>query len=123
MIFLMGFIDIADIWARPGVKKGNSAVYMIIRNNDTLQDTLFNVTSDIAKKVEIHMTMKHRGGRMSMHKVDYIVIPPNGEFKMEPGGYHIMLINLNKPLRGGNKINLTLYFKRAGNIEVTAEVK
>jgi copper(I)-binding protein len=34
-----------------------------------------------------------------------------------------MLINLNKPLRGGNRINLTLYFKRAGKIEIIAEVK
>jgi len=123
MMLLMGFIDIADIWARPGVKRGNSAVYMVIRNNDTLPDTLYNTESDIAKKVEIHMTMKHKGGRMGMHKVDYIVIPPKGEFKLEPGGYHIMLINLNKPLRGGNRINLTLYFKRAGKIEITAEVK
>jgi copper(I)-binding protein len=119
----MGFIDIADIWARPGIKRGNSAVYMVIRNNDTLPDTLYNAESDIAKKVEIHMTMKHEGGRMGMHKVDYIVIPPKGELKLEPGGYHIMLINLNKPLRGGNRINLTLYFKRAGKIEITTEVK
>jgi Uncharacterized protein conserved in bacteria len=123
MLLIVGFIDIADIWARPGVKRGNSAVYMVIRNNDTLPDTLYNVTSDIAKKVEIHMTMKHEDGKMSMHKVDYIVIPPNGEFKLEPGGYHIMLINLNKPLRGGSKIELSLYFSRAGKIDITAEVK
>jgi len=123
MLLIVGFIDIADIWARPGVKRGNSAVYMVIRNNDTLPDTLYNVTSDIAKKVEIHMTMKREDGKMSMHKVDYIVIPPNGEFKLEPGGYHIMLINLNKPLRGGSKIELSLYFSRAGKIDITAEVK
>ncbi len=123
MIWMLAFIDIADIWARPGVKGGNSAVYMVIRNNDTLPDTLYKVSSDIASMVEIHRTYKDKKGKMGMERVDYVVIPPKGEFKLEPGGYHIMLIKLKKYLRGGKRFNLTLYFKRAGEIDITVEVK
>lgn len=40
----------------------------------------------------------------------------------EPGGYHIMLLDIAEPLEVGDKIDLTLEFAEAGSYETTVEV-
>lgn len=120
---LIASLDIVGIWARPGIKGGNSAVYMIIKNNDTLPDTLYKAESKICKRVELHESYQDEKGRMGMKKVDFIVIPPEGEFRFEPGGYHFMLINLKRNIKGGNRFKMSLYFKRNGKVDIDVEVK
>jgi len=120
---LIASLDIVGIWARPGIKGGNSAVYMIIKNNDTLPDTLYKAESKICNRVELHKSYQDEKGRMGMKKVDFIVIPPKGEFRFESGGYHFMLINLKRPIKGGNKFKMSLYFKRNGKVDIDVEVK
>ncbi len=121
--FLIASFDIVGIWARPGIKGGNSAVYMIIKNNDTLPDTLYKAESEICKKVEIHKSYEDKRGRIRMKKVGFVVIPPKGEFRFEPGSYHFMLIKLKRYLRGGKRFKMSLYFKRNGKVDIDVEVK
>ncbi len=42
---------------------------------------------------------------------------------LEPGGYHIMLMELAKPLVVGEKVKVTLTFEKAGDVVVEAEVR
>jgi hypothetical protein len=60
---------------------------------------------------------------MKMRAVQQIVIPGNGSIKLQPGGFHIMLMGLKKPLVEGDKFDLTLVFKKAGNIMCSVIVK
>ncbi len=60
---------------------------------------------------------------MRMVKVDGIDIPAHSDLTLEPGGYHIMLINLHKPLVAGQSLPLTLHFERAGQVDVTVQIK
>ena len=50
-------------------------------------------------------------------------IPANGELKLKPGGYHIMLINLNRPLMAGETLPIKLKFEKAGEVTVNAKIK
>jgi copper(I)-binding protein len=43
--------------------------------------------------------------------------------ELKPGGFHMMLMGLTRPLKTGDKVQLTLNFEKAGKIPVTAEVK
>jgi len=43
--------------------------------------------------------------------------------KFEPGGYHLMLIDLSQPLAAGDVIEITLVFEDAGQITIKAVVK
>ena len=72
--------------------------------------------------VEIHETSMDEGV-MRMRKVSHIDIPANGSAKLKPGSYHIMLIDLYEDAILGKKVNAKLYFKNAGEIKFTAEVK
>jgi copper(I)-binding protein len=58
-----------------------------------------------------------------MHQVDSINVPAKGEAILKPMGYHIMLIDLQKPIKEGEKINLELKFSDGESVQVVAPVK
>ena len=62
-------------------------------------------------------------GSMGMSPVSEIPVAAGGSATLEPGGFHIMLIDLTEPLVVGQKIDLTLTFRNAGEVKVTAEVR
>lgn len=59
---------------------------------------------------------------MEMVHIDRLDIPAGGSVTLEPGGYHVMLIDLAGPLAEGTELTITLTFERAGDLEVTAIV-
>lgn len=63
------------------------------------------------------------GGMMTMHQVDRIPIPAKGTVVLKPGGYHVMLMELAKPLEAGQKIEVTLTFEHQGTMVIEAEVR
>ncbi len=63
------------------------------------------------------------GGVMQMREVDSIVIPAGETVSLEPGGLHIMLLDLQTELEPGDTIEVTLVFAEAGEMTVTAEVR
>ena len=58
-----------------------------------------------------------------MNSVDGIDLPAGRTLSLETGGYHAMLINIADPLQPGDTVTLTLIFEKAGEIEITAEVR
>jgi copper(I)-binding protein len=66
--------------------------------------------------------MTHEGGVMKMRPAVSPEIPPGKEVRLEPGGMHIMLMQLRQPLREGESIPITLIFEEAGEITVTAPI-
>jgi periplasmic copper chaperone A len=118
-----GGITVSDAWARPSPMMNRAgAAYMVLQNNGAAEDKLLSVESDVAQTIELHET-KESGGMMSMSPVPNIPVPANGKAELKPGGLHVMLIGLNRELKAGDKVQLTLNFEKAGKVPVTAEVK
>lgn len=101
---------------------GMSAAYMRILNSGNEPDRLLKVSSDVAMKVEMHMS-EMKEGVMTMRPVDSIDVPANGQVELKPGGLHIMLIGINRDLTAGEKVKLTLDFEKAGEIQVEADIR
>jgi periplasmic copper chaperone A len=115
-------ITVSDAWVRnPPISDQPGAAYLVVQNNGAA-DKLLSVTSDIARTIELHESMES-GGMMQMSPVPNIPIPANSKVELKPGGLHLMLINLTRPLQTGDKVQLTLNFEKAGKIPATAEVK
>jgi copper(I)-binding protein len=113
---------VADAWARPSMGMDRAgAAYMTITGGGEA-DALVGATSPAATTVEIHETVES-GGAMAMQPVERIDIPAGGTVKLEPGGYHVMLIDLTGDLVVGEEIEITLEFEGAGEVKVTAEVR
>lgn len=100
----------------------NSAVYMTIRNVGRHDDRLIEVQGDAADAVELHRSTVE-DGIMRMRRIDSALVPARGELRLEPGGYHVMLIGLREPLLQGDTVALTLRFEHSGAVEVRAPVE
>lgn len=118
-----GGIKVSEAWARssPMMERAGAA-YLVLQNSGAVDDKLLSVESDVARTIELHET-KEAGGMMEMSPVPNIPIPANSKVELKPGGLHVMLIGLNRELKAGDEVQLTLNFEKAGKVPVTAEVK
>jgi copper(I)-binding protein len=96
--------------------------YMTLRNNGAIPDKLIKITSPVAERVEIHET-KIEGGMAMMRPVAAIELKRRSSVQLKPGGLHVMLMGLQRPLKEGERIKLALTFERAGTIEIEARVE
>ena len=102
-------IKISNAWVRasaPGQDVG--AAYMTLQS--MLDTSLVKVESPAADSVEIHsMTMKN--GVMQMRMLETLTLTAGKPAKLEPGGFHLMLFDLKKPLKAGETVEFILHFK------------
>lgn len=112
-------IEIKDAWVRPAEAGMNTAVYFII-DNPGEQDRLIATQSTIANAVEIHRSHVDAAGVAHMEKLESVNIPAHDQLVFEPGGLHIMLLELSRELVPDEEIQLRLHF--AGQGEVTIDV-
>jgi len=117
-------LSVTDAWARatmPGQKV--SGAYMQLQSDADAR--LVSASSPAVPRVEVH-EMKMDGDVMRMREVKSIELPKGKTVSLEPGGYHIMLMNLTKPIAAGEVIPLTLVVESGGKrqtIEVKAEAR
>jgi copper(I)-binding protein len=115
-----GELGVNDVWARPGLADGNSAVFFVI-DNPGEDDFLLSASSDVAGAVELHKTIMEDG---NMKMVQQMSVPvPTGETTFKPGDLHVMLIGLNDDLNPGDTFTLTLNFEMAGQKTLTVTVR
>lgn len=115
----VGSMHISQPWARATPKGASSAAgYMTITNKGTAPDRVSCVSSDAAAQCQIHsMTME--GGVMKMRPVEGgLEIKPGETVTLQPGGYHMMLVDLKHPLEAGKTLKATLKFDKAGTVDV-----
>ena len=116
-------IVISNAWMRPGIINRNTAAFMTITNNMTVDDTLFSVSSDLAKVTELHETYSRENDLMGMRHVDYLVIPSKSTVELKPGSFHVMLIGLNNNIFTNEEVKIVFYFKNNGQISTIIKVK
>ncbi|OCL84288.1 copper chaperone PCu(A)C [Arcobacter porcinus] len=116
-------INVSDAYARatpPNMP--NSAAFMSLENITDKDISLVKASSNVTNKVELH-THDMKNGVMKMYEVEEILIKANNNTVLKPGGYHIMLIGLNKPLKEGDFIDLSLEFSNGETKSLKLEVK
>ena len=119
-----GDIVIDHPWTRATPEGATvGAGYLKISNNGKTSDRLIGGTLEDAGKVEVHeMTMD--GDVMKMRQLtDGLEIKPGATVELKPGSYHLMFMDLRKPIMEGASIKGTLTFEKAGNIDVDYKVE
>jgi copper(I)-binding protein len=115
-------IQVNDAWARataPG--QTSAAVYATIVNEGGAGDRLVAVSSDRAAHAMLHEGSVENGiARMRM--VDQIELAPGERVELKPGGGHVMLTGVAKPLNPGDRFTLRLSFEKSGEKTVPVTV-
>jgi len=116
-------IEIQEPWSRatpPGVKV--AAGYLVIVNRSASADRLVGASSPAAARVETHVSEK-QGDVLRMREVKGYEIPAQGSFELKPGGAHLMLVDIKRPFKDGEKVPLVLRFQNGGEVKAELQVK
>ena len=130
-VFICGFtfvaraeVTVKDAWVR-GTVPAQTTTGAFMTLTSTADAKLVGAASPVAKTVEIHESMVH-GGHAMMHEVENVALPAGKPVSLKPGGHHVMMMGLAKPLKAGDIVPLTLTIEEKGKrstLEVKAAVR
>jgi len=114
-------VQVREAWARPALQ-GQSATgaFMTLTAPDGAR--LIGASSPVAGVVEVH-EMVMEGSVMKMRAVPAIDLPPGRSVELKPGGYHVMLMDLKRPLQAGERVPLELRFETRDKRLVTQPIE
>jgi copper(I)-binding protein len=122
--YKVGTLVIEQPWVRatPGGAKVAGG-YMTIHNAGSEPDRLIGGSMPLAGRLELH-EMRLEDGVMRMREIrGGLEIAPGQKVELKPGGYHVMFMDLNAPLRQGETQKGQLRFEKAGTVEVEYKVE
>ena len=97
--------------------------FLTIANGGEADDRLIAASSAIAGRMEIH-EMVMDGDVMAMRALEEgLPIPAGQTVALQPGGYHLMFMDLTGPLVEGETVDVTLTFEDAGQITVPLSIQ
>lgn len=114
-------LTVQEPWVRATVA-GQQASGLFAQLSSAAGGKLVAASSPLAGVAEIH-EMALQGNVMRMRAVPFVELPAGKVVKLEPGGYHVMLLELKQPLAAGERVPVSLTFERADGQRETVEVQ
>jgi len=114
-------VTVDQAWARATVAQ-QKVSGAFVRIKSAQAGRLVEVRSPVAGHVEMH-EMAMSGDTMRMREVSSIELPAGKTVELKPGGYHLMLMDLKRPIQAGEKLPLTLVIEGADKKRQTVEVQ
>lgn len=117
------WVDVVDAYvplAPPGVR--THAAYLTLRNRGEREVRLVGAACAAASVTELHGHINDNG-LLRMRQLPEVVVPPGGEAAFRPGGMHVMLIDMKKPLAEGDRLPISLQFADGRRQTVDALVR
>lgn len=114
-------VEVSDAVCRP-TPNGRDLTGCYMTLTATTDDRLISVSTPAAAMAEIH-EMSTEGGIMTMGEMaGGLPLPAGQAVSLQPGGNHLMLIQVTAPLADGDTVDLTLTFDQAESVIVTARI-
>ncbi len=100
----------------------NTSAYMRITNNSETSLVLTGAGSPLARSVMLHET-RDTNGMMSMEHVMSVELAPGETVNLQPGGLHVMLMGLTRPLQEGDIVEVSLHFRDSDDLLLQLPVR
>ena len=114
-------VNVTSAWARSTVPgQSGTGAFMTLVSKDG--GKLVGAASDVAGVVELH-EMAMDNNVMRMRAVPVLELPAGREVRLKPGGYHVMLLDLKRPLKVGEKVRIELRLETRDGKRVTQPVE
>jgi copper(I)-binding protein len=118
---VFGEVTAKDAWVRGTVPaQKTTGAFLTLHSTDFAR--IVEVRSPAAKDVQIH-TSETEQGVIRMRALDDFLLLPGKSVELKPGGYHIMLMGLAKPLVQGDRVPLVFTLEDTKGKRTTLEVK
>jgi copper(I)-binding protein len=114
-------VSVTDPWGWSSTPD-RAAVYFTVENTGDQAVRIVGASSDVAGTVQVHETTMV-DGTASMQEVDGVDVPAGGGVTFEPGGYHVMMMDIPEPLEVGSAIDVTLTFADGFETLISAEIR
>ena len=98
-----------------------TGAFMVIKNNGDKDVKVLKADNPVSKVTELH-THLNEGGVMKMRPVPSIEVKAKGQAVLQPGGLHVMMIDLKAPMKEGDVVPITLTFDDGSSKQVDAKV-
>jgi periplasmic copper chaperone A len=115
-------IQVSEAWARATTSTARVGGVFLTMTATGAADRVVSASSPAAERIELHETIRE-GDVMKMREVPNLAIQPGQPTVLRPGGHHIMLIGLKKPLNRGDTFPLTITFEKASPVTATVTVQ
>ncbi|WP_339938344.1 copper chaperone PCu(A)C [Undibacterium luofuense] len=102
-------VVVSQPWVRATVPQ-QMATGAFMQLKSSQDSRLVAVATSAADRAEIH-EMKMENQVMRMREIDGLPLPQGQDVALKPGGMHIMLMGLKKPLTEGESVTLQLTFE------------
>lgn len=116
-------LTVTGAWVREPVPgQPAAAAYAVLENAGADAVQVVSVTADAAGVSEIH-EMTRSGDMMKMAPVKSLAVPAKGKVELKPGGLHVMLFKMTRPLEDGDTVTLTFTTSTGATVKTTAPVR
>jgi periplasmic copper chaperone A len=116
-------LSIDDAWGRPSPTSSSNAAFYMTITGGAEDDRIVAAESAACGMVELHETTM-TDGSMSMRELPGGIPVPAGEtVVLEPGGMHVMCMNVQTPLTVGEAVEIQLTPENSEPITVQAEIR
>ncbi|WP_084128537.1 copper chaperone PCu(A)C [Demequina sp. NBRC 110055] len=118
-----GEITITDPWVK-AAESGMTAAFGDLTNGTDETVVLVSVDTSASPTNELHETLSDASGGMSMsQKEGGFEIAPGEKLTLEPGGNHVMMMDVTEPIEAGDTVDFTLTFEDGSTFDFTADAK
>jgi copper(I)-binding protein len=116
-------LTVTDPWVK-SAESGMTAAFGTLVNAGDADVTIVSAEADITDAMELHETVENDDGGMAMQpKEGGFVVPAGGEHELAPGGDHLMMMDLLRPVEPGEIVTITLTFDDGSTTAFEATVK
>ena len=105
-----------------GKNAKSGAGYFVISNKNSDPVILNKVKAEFGKAM-LHKTDVDKKGVAKMKHLESVEVPSNGLLNLEPGGTHIMFMNISIEFDESRKYPVTLIFEEQGSLDIDLELK
>lgn len=119
-------LSVEDAWVHPTTGEDDpstTAAYLTIVNPGDADVKLTSAECADAGVLQLHEMVMQAGKMVMQETKEGIAVPAGGHAHLTPGGFHIMMMMLNRKLAVGDRVTLTLHFSDGGQLTVVAPVK
>lgn len=112
-------LTVKDPWIK-AAETGMTAAFGTLVNGGTTDIVVVSAATEVSPMMELHETTMVGGAMQMQPKQGGFTIPAGGEHALQPGGDHIMMMDLTKPVQAGDEIPVTLTLGDGSTVQFTA---